>query len=579
MSKRGRLVIVLLVLVGCGVFLYPTIQWYFGVPQETKDLAMGSREQIREYARGQATRVLASVKDLVQQDPEAQIPVELDFLKEISREQYRRTGADVPRNWTVSDIMRAYPSERAFFSDIEQYHRSSLLDLKSNSESVLQLGLDLSGGLSILLEADVDSFRDTFIQRYERTPSADDVNEAIQQSLEILNNRIDRFGISEPMIRRQGDTQIAVEIAGAADPERVNAFLMGRGSLNFRIVNRDASEQLAQYFAQNPGEMYTGDGRVRTPDFVEQGYEILGYYTKDAYGIDELQRFVVVREEIGLDGIFIQEATVGEDPVTGRPVVNFRLSVEGGERFFTLTSNNVNETMAVVMDDRVRSMATIREPIRENVQISGFDAREARDLAIVLRTASLPIELEVVSQQAVGASLGEDSVQRGLRAIAVGFLLVIVFMALYYRRAGVIADIALITNLVIMLSVLSALNLTLTLTSIAGLILTVGIAVDANVIIFERIKEEYRLGKSPEAAVRAGFRKAFWTIMDANITTFIAALVLSQLGTGPIQGFANTLAVGIVSSMFSALFLSRLMFDFIVEQLKPKKLRIMWRAS
>jgi len=236
----------------------------------------------------------------------------------------------------------------------------------------------------------------------------------------------------------------------------------------------------------------------------------------------------------------------------------------------------VEDTLAVVMDDKVKSMATISEPIRDSVQIRGFDLNEAQDLAIVLRTAALPIELEVVNQQAVGASLGEDSVRQGLQAIALGFALVILFMAFYYRRAGIVADLALILNLVFMISILSAFQLTLTLTSIAGLILTVGMAVDANVIIFERIKEEYRLGKSAEASVRAGFSKAFWTIMDANITTFIAALVLSQLGSGPIQGFANTLAVGIVCSMFSALFVSRLVFDYFVEQLKVKKLRISW---
>ncbi len=578
MSKRGRLFIVLLVLVVCGVFLYPTIQWYVGVPQETKDLVTGSREQIREYARGQATRDLALLTGLVEEDSGAQIPETMSYLTSLARDQYRNSGRDVPRSWTVTEVMRAYPDEQAFFQAIEQYYRSSLLNLKSNSEQVLQLGLDLSGGLSILLEADTESFEENYIQRHQRSPGSAEIDEAVQQSIEILNNRIDLFGISEPMIRRQGDTQIAVEIAGAADPERVNTFLMGRGSLNFRIVNREQSEELAQYFAQNPGEMYTPDGRVRTPDFVDSGFKVFGYYTRDAYGIDELQRFVVVRDEIGLDGIYIEEATVGEDPLTGRPVVNFRLTVEGGERFYSLTSNNVNETMAVVMDDRVRSMATISEPIRENVQIRGFDQDEARDLAIVLRTAALPIELEVINQQAVGASLGEDSVRQGLRAIAVGFALVLIFMAIYYRRAGVIADFALVLNLLILISVLSAFNLTLTLTSIAGLILTVGIAVDANVIIFERIKEEYRLGKSPEAAVSAGFRKAFWTIMDANITTFIAALVLSQLGTGPIQGFANTLAVGIVTSMFCALFVSRLIFDFLVQKLKIKTLRISWRA-
>jgi preprotein translocase subunit SecD len=189
----------------------------------------------------------------------------------------------------------------------------------------------------------------------------------------------------------------------------------------------------------------------------------------------------------------------------------------------------------------------------------------------------MPVDLRILNQQAVGASLGEDSVQQGLRAIALGFALVIVFMLIWYKGAGVVSDLALILNLVFIVAILSAFNLTLTLTSIAGIILTVGMAVDANVIIFERIKEEYRLGKTPEASVKAGFRKAFWTIMDANITTFIAALVLSQLGTGPVQGFANTLAVGIVSSMFTALFVSRLVFDFSVEQLGVKKLSIGWR--
>ena len=197
-------------------------------------------------------------------------------------------------------------------------------------------------------------------------------------------------------------------------------------------------------------------------------------------------------------------------------------------------------------------MATITEPIRNNVQITGFGLDEARDLSIVLKTAALPIELIVVSQQAVGASLGEDSVKAGLIAIIVGLALVFAFMIIIYKGSGIFADIALIFNLVILLSVLSAFNLTLTLTSIAGLVLTVGMAVDANVIILERIKEELAVGKSAAASVKAGFEKAFWTIMDANITTIIAALVLSQLGSGSIKGFANTLAVGI-SSMFTYL--------------------------
>lgn len=572
MSKRGRLIVVLLVLLVCGYFIFPTINWYYGVPQVTKDLASGSREQIKEYARGQATKDLQSVKALVAEDPDSEIPKDMDYLKELAREEYKGNGEKVPDSWTLSSVMKAFPSEQAFFDAMEDDYRSSLLELKEESDSILQLGLDLSGGLSVLLEADVEGYE----EKLGRSASQAEINEVVNQDIEILSNRINKFGVSEPQIRKQGDTQIAVEIAGAADPERVNSFLMGKGSLNFHIVDQEASQELSRYFSENPDQVYTADGKVKRPDFLEPGKLIRGYYTKDAYGIDELQRYVVINEEIGLDGGHIMEATVAEDPITGRPVVNFQLDLEGGEIFYKLTSNHVEDTLSVVMDDKVKSMATISEPIRDSVQIRGFDINEAQDLAIVLRTAALPIALDIVNQQAVGASLGEDSVRQGLQAIALGFALVIIFMGIYYRRSGIVADMALILNLVFMVSILSAFQLTLTLTSIAGLILTVGMAVDANVIIFERIKEEYRLGKSAEASVRAGFAKAFWTIMDANITTFIAALVLSQLGSGPIQGFANTLAVGIVCSMFSALFVSRLVFDFAVEQLKVKKLHISW---
>lgn len=401
--------------------------------------------------------------------------------------------------------------------------------------------------------------------------------QAVNRAMEILNNRIDKFGVSEPQIRKQGTNGILIEIPGAADPDRVNSFLMGKGSLSFHIVDQEASQKVTAYFSEHPGEMYNEDGSVRRPGFLDPGDVIRGYYVKDQYGIDQLKRYVVVRREVGLDGNHIKDAVVGSHPITGKPVINFTLDLEGGEIFFKLTSANKGKTMAILLDDKVKSMATIQEPIRERVQMTGFGRKEANDLALVLRTAAMPVDLVVSNQQAVGASLGEDSVKQGLNAITLGFILVIVFMLVYYLGAGVIADIALILNIVFMVAVLSAFNLTLSLTSIAGIILTVGMSVDANVIIFERIKEELRLGKSPEASVRAGFRKAFWTIMDANVTTFIAALVLSQMGTGLVQGFANTLAVGIVSSMFTALFVAHLMFDFLVEQVKVKKLSISWR--
>jgi preprotein translocase subunit SecD len=231
------------------------------------------------------------------------------------------------------------------------------------------------------------------------------------------------------------------------------------------------------------------------------------------------------------------------------------------------------------LDDRVKSQAVIRAAIRDSVQISGFGADEANNIALILRTAALPVELEVTTQQTIGASLGEDTIQRGLYALLGGLGAVMIFMLLYYKGAGFNAIIAQILNIYFMFSVLSAFNFTLTLPSIAGFILTIGMAVDANVIIFERMKEEMRLGKGRKAVVDAGFDKAFWAIMDSNITTFIAALFLSQLGSGPIQGFAVSLAIGVFSSVFTALFVSRLIFDFGTDVLGSKKVSISWRIK
>ena len=238
------------------------------------------------------------------------------------------------------------------------------------------------------------------------------------------------------------------------------------------------------------------------------------------------------------------------------------------------------QSLAIVSDEKIKSVANIREPIPGgSVQISGFSAEEAENLQTVLRTAWLNVPLELESQQVVGASMGELAIRQGLNALLGGLGAVVVFLLLFYRGAGVNAFVAQFLNLFIMFSVLSAFNLTLTLPSIAGMILTIGMAVDANVVIFERIKEELRAGKTRRAAVAAGFDHAFWAIMDSNITTFIAAIFLSQLGTGPIKGFAVSLAIGVVSSVFTALFVSRLMFDFGTDVMKREKVSISWRIS
>jgi preprotein translocase subunit SecD len=427
---------------------------------------------------------------------------------------------------------------------------------------------------------------DALREKVGRDLTAADREDAVNRALEVLNSRIDRFGLTEPVIRQQGEDQIYVEIPGTADPERINDIIMGKGSLTFHIVDEDASRIFNEQYNASPLQTLDAHGELLHPDLVPSDVIIRGVFLKDQYGLDEQRRnaygypdFTAVKKEVGLDGNHIRSAEVNRSNIDGRPIVTFLLDSEGGEIFYKLTSANVGKPMAIVLEDRVKSIATIRGAIRDSVQLEGFGADEANNIALMLRTAALPVELEVVNQQSIGASMGEDTIMQGLYALLGGLAAVLVFMLIYYKGAGINAVIAQLLNLYFMFSILSAFNFTLTLPSIAGFILTVGMAVDANVLIVERMKEELQIGKSRKAAIDAGFNKAFWAIMDSNITTFIAALFLSQMGSGPIQGFAVALAIGLFSSVFTALFVSRLIFDFGTDVMGSKNLSVSWRIK
>ncbi len=577
MSKRARLGIILVVLVICGLFVYPSIKWYFMVPESSKIEASGSREDIQRIARARASRDFDYLTETYVEDPSSQVPENLEYLIPLAKSEYKQMGMSNPSEWSVAAIQTAFPQRNDLFAAIETHYRSELLEVKNLSGNIVQLGLDLSGGMSVVLGIDEEDLaeKNAAIEAQGGTPMS--LDEALDQVIEILTSRIDQFGLTEPQIREQGNNQISVDIPGAVNSDRVDALLLGKGSLNFHIVDSDATDNLITYMRENANS-YDATGNVYWPD-LPAGRIIAGNYVKNDYGIDELniyRPYVVLYEEAGLSGEYIESAQVSTTSV-GLIAVSFLLDSTGADIFYKLTSENVNEPLAVVLDGRVKQIATISGPIRDQVQVSGsFTSDEANDLVKVLKTGALPVEVVVESQVAIGASLGAETVQAGLLAILIGFLGVVLFMAIYYKGAGLIADIALIFNLIIIFSVMSALNFTLTLTSIAGLILTVGMAVDANVIIFERIKEEYRLGKSPSASVKAGFQKAFSTVTDANVTTFIAALILSMLNSGPIKGFATTLSIGIISSLFTALFVSRLFFDYLLEQVKVSSLSIGW---
>jgi preprotein translocase subunit SecD len=573
MKKRYRfLLIVVLVAVGF-YFLWPSIKWYFFTPQADKEVAESSRNQIKVFAQEQADGV---VKKLVALSPDDPLPADQSYLVAKATARYAEAKKSLPASWRVRDVLAAYTERAEVAADVEEHYRSRMFALKDLKNQTLQLGLDLRGGMYVVIRADFAALEKSAGTTYTAAQKED----KMVTGLEVLRNRIDQFGLTEPSIRRQGSDQVIVEIPGTADPEAVRRFIMGKGLLSFHIADTDALQKVREYQAANPSVLLDAAGNVRDANVLSvlpKGTVLRGVYQKDAYGLDELKGYTVLQEEVGLSGAEIRDAQVARDPVTGEPTVNFILTTQGGEVFYKLTSANVNKVLAVALDNKVKAQATISEAIRDQVRVSGFKEEEARDLALVLRTGSLPVPLEIISQQAIGASLGEDAIRQGINASALGLALVFLFMVLYYRRAGLNAIIAQLLNLYIIISVLSVFNFTLTLSAIAGLVLNVGMAVDASVLIFERMKEEMRLGKSNQAVVKAGFDRAFWAIADSNITTIIAALVLTQLAKGSIQGFAVTLTVGNLATLFSAVFVSRLIFDFNNDVLKVKKIRVTWR--
>jgi preprotein translocase subunit SecD len=560
MSKRYRFLIVLLTIIICFVFLLPSIRWYFMVPKEKQTLALESREQIKNYSSRMARDDFRELLELAKS--RGDVPEKLAFLNARAKKLYREAKLKVPEKWDAYAALDAFSTRAEALDLIESHYRDEILKLKNLQKSAVQLGLDLSGGLSIMLQVG-------------RTLDSDNSEDAVNRALEVLNSRIDRFGLTEPVIRRQGSDRIYVEIPGAADPERINDIIMGKGSLAFHIVDQEAAVKFNQAYENNPDIIDENDNLL-DPSLVPADVMILGVYAKDRYGLDERQGYTAVKKEVGLSGNHIKSALVERSSLDGKPEVTFMLDSEGGDIFYKLTSANLEKPMAIVLDNRVKSQATIKTSIRDAVRLTGFGLDEANNIALILRTAALPVELSVSNQQSIGASLGSDTIRQGLFALVGGLAAVMLFMLVYYKIAGINAIVAQILNIYLMLSILSAFSFTLTLPSIAGFILTIGMAVDANVIIFERMKEELRLGKGRKAVVDGGFDKAFWAIMDSNITTFIAALFLSQLGSGPIQGFAVTLAIGVFSSVFTSLFVSRLLFDFGTDVLGSKNVSVSW---
>jgi len=382
-------------------------------------------------------------------------------------------------------------------------------------------------------------------------------NRAVTQAIETIRNRIDQLGVSEPVIEEHGlgQYQILVQLPGVDDPARVKEIMQSTAMLEIR-------QAIGGPFPTEAAAMEAHNGVLPPDSILLKGRPV----TSGPNDQNVADVYYLVSRASAVTGRDLRDAQQGRDE-NGRPMVSFNLTGEGGRRFYAFTSAHVQDRLAVVLDNKVMEVATIQEAIRDQGRITGsFTEQQAKDLALVLRSGALPAGIKYLEERTVGPSLGADSIREGVRAAVVGMLAVLIFMLVYYRGAGINADLALILNLVILLGFLGFSGATLTLPGIAGLILTVGMGVDSNVLIFERIREELRNGKTPPSAVEQGFGHAWITIVDTHVTTIVSAFILFMFGTGPVKGFAVTLTFGLLANLFTAVFVSRVIFDAILNR-------------
>jgi preprotein translocase subunit SecD len=530
-SLKLRIAIVLLVLIGC-IYTIFTKSITLGL-----DLQGGThlvlQVDVGKALENEVSTVLREIKNILQKE-------NIPFI-EVQRKGKEAEITLLDKN----DVVKVR-------SLIEEYY-GRMFNLKANGEKIAL------------------SLKPSFI--------SGEVDRLCEQALETIRNRVDQLGVAEPVIVRNGKDRIIVELPGIKDPDRAKKVIGKVARLEFKEVV-DVSDSLVELITKFGGivpaksisklspetlKEIVKESRAKIPD----DEEVLLQEIKDKSGKVVGYRFFVVKREPILTGAYLKDAYPSMDEY-GMPAVSFELNSEGARIFKEYTSKHVGTRLAIVLDDKVQSAPTIRSSIGARGQITGqFSYQEAKDLSIVLRAGALPAPVKIIEETTVGPSLGKESIEKGLKAGIAGLILVMLFMIVYYKLSGVIANLALLMNVAVLWSMLCLLGATLTLPGIAGFILTIGMAVDANVIIFERIREELRKGRNIFSSVEAGFSRAWGTIVDANITTLIAATVLFQFGTGPIKGFAVTLSLGILSSMFTAVFVTKVLLDIVVKK-KPK---------
>jgi preprotein translocase subunit SecD len=479
------------------------------------------------------------------------------ILLEVDANYVRREKAEQLRD----DVRRVLRDARVGYTGLTI--RGLTVEVRIRDESDFQAALtklrELSQPLGGLLSAtgqrsvDIVDAGNRIVQLTITQPAITErIRQSVEQSIQIVERRVNELGTVEPSIQRQGVDRVQVQVPGLQDPQRLKEILGKTAKLTFRLVDSSTSPEQAQAGRLPPdSELLYGPQKEGRPAYV-------------------------IEKRIMVSGEDLTDAQPGFDQRTNEPIVTFKFNINGARRFAQVTQENVGRPFAIVLDNEVISAPVIREPILGGSgQISGsFTVQQANDLAILLRAGALPAPLTIIEERTVGAGLGQDSIDKGVRAAWIGSAAVVLFMFATYGIFGIFANLAVIINVAMIIGILSLLNATLTLPGIAGIVLTVGMAVDSNVLIYERVREEVRGGRSAISALDAGFHRALATILDSNITTFIAAAVLFFIGSGPVRGFALTLGIGIITTVFTAFTLTRVMVAAWFWWLRPRTIPI-----
>lgn len=594
MKKSSRLLILLVCLAGGFYFLMPSIKWYFIYKEKDRDEAGLSGVRLKNEVNSRIENGIKAFNDANAGDKELKV-----LKKEINRKlkEYNSVSArklKLASNATYNDMknvlfdMYSYNNkteeekniliEKVAKKALENYYTAEFDAKRKVKQSTIKLGLDLQGGAYTVVTL---NFNHPSVEG--KVTSDTDKAAALDNAVLMIENRINKFGVSEVSIQKiKEQNKIVINMPGVKETSDLRKIIETVGVLEFKVVSKEGSELLSELKRKydSEGKMFVDNKGNINPEILSQlppDTEALRVSNKDKYGDDYSQvPFIVVSKESLLgDNPKVKSATVDPDNL-GRYVINFTLEGEAVDRWAKATRENIGRQIAIILDDVVLQSPVVQSEIpngRSQVTLGNLSYEELDDMAKILRSGSLNIPLEIAEENTIGASLGKDSIRSGLFALLIGVIIVVIFMILVYGLGGIVADIALLFNLFFLLAGMGMFNGTLTLPGIAGIILTLGMAVDSNVLIYERVKEEFRSGKSFGTAMTLGYEKAFWAIMDGNITTFIAAIGISLFGTGAIKGFAVTLCMGVVSTLFISLFITRLIWDTITSCVNFKTLR------